>query len=111
MSKHTNYNKPETIKEENVETKIDKNLVEDITPDSVTPTEETANAKTKQKALVANCKKLNVRKKPDMNSDVLEIIVENDEVEIEELNDSDFYKVITSSGVSGFCVKKYISVL
>ena len=46
-----------------------------------------------------------------MNSDVLEIIVENDEVEIEELNDSDFYKVITSSGVSGFCVKKYISVL
>lgn len=111
MSKHTNYNKPETIKEENVETKIDKNPVEDVTPDSVIPTEETANTKTKQKALVVNCKRLNVRKKPDMNSDVLEIIVENDEVEIEELNDSDFYKVITSSGVSGFCVKKYISVL
>ena len=107
MSKHTNYNKPETIKEENVETKINNNSVEDITPDSVTPTD----AKTKQKALVANCKRLNVRKKPDMNSDVLEIIVENDEVEIEELNNSDFYKVITSSGVSGFCVKKYISVL
>lgn len=65
--------------------------------------------------VVVDCAKLNVRKKPNTNADVLTIIDKGTEVEIDEtFNNKDFYKVsAATTGVkffSGFCMKKFIEL-
>lgn len=60
---------------------------------------------------VVDCKKLNVRKHPSIKSDVVCIISEASEVIINnEKSRNDFYKVTTSAGIEGFCMKKYIRI-
>lgn len=62
--------------------------------------------------VVCNCEKLNVRKKPNIKSEVAAIIGKGVEVEIVN-NDSteDFYSVRgTNQFVNGYCMKKYISI-
>lgn len=59
--------------------------------------------------VVANCERLNVREKPTVMADVLYLIYKGSEVVInKEGSTKDFYKVELSSGVEGFCMKKYI---
>lgn len=61
---------------------------------------------------VVNCKKLNVRKQASVKADILTVIDENEEVTIHrtETESEEFYRVSTSSGVEGFCMKKFITV-
>ena len=62
---------------------------------------------------VVNCKKLNVRKEPKKDSEVLCVINNNEEVILdveEEATYKDFYKIVTSNGVKGYCVKDFIEV-
>lgn len=55
--------------------------------------------------------KLNVRKQPSKNSEVLEVITKNSEVEIGLDGETDtFYKVRTKSGVEGYCMKEFINI-
>ena len=60
---------------------------------------------------VVGCTRLNVRKTPNIRANVMCEIECGSEVEIDD-NDStlDFYKILTASGVEGYCVKKYISM-
>ena len=68
--------------------------------------------------VVVGCTKLNVREQPSKDAKVLCIINKNDEVKVnlyhdkepELAKDESYYKVITSSGVEGYCVVKYINV-
>lgn len=58
---------------------------------------------------VANCDRLNVRKKPHRGSDVLTVIEEDDTVEIDVCESTkNWYYVKTESGVEGYCMKDYI---
>lgn len=60
---------------------------------------------------VSGCAKLNVRVAGKFNSDVVCEIPSNTEVEIDEEESTvDFYKICTSSGIEGFCMKTYITV-
>lgn len=60
---------------------------------------------------VANCEKLNVRKKPSLTAEVVCVIADHTDVEIDKEESTDeFYKVSLASGVEGFCMKKYIAV-
>lgn len=60
---------------------------------------------------VSGCKKLNIRKEPNRESDVLDVVLEGSEVMIDESKSTDdFYKVYTESGLEGFCMKQYITV-
>ena len=55
--------------------------------------------------------KLNVRKQPSKDSEVLEIITKNSEVEINFDGETDtFYKIYTKSGVEGYCMKEFINI-
>ena len=55
--------------------------------------------------------RLNVRKQPSKDSEVLEVITKNSEVEIGLDGETDtFYKVRTKSGVEGYCMKEFISI-
>lgn len=61
--------------------------------------------------IVTGCSKLNVREEPKTDSAIISEIPCQAEVMIEEAESTeDFYKVCTSFGVEGFCMKKYIVV-
>lgn len=61
--------------------------------------------------VVSGCSKLNVRFMPNIESDIVCKIVNNTEVMIDESESTDeFYKVYISSGIEGYCMKKYIDV-
>ena len=64
--------------------------------------------------IVANCDKLNVRKQPNIKSDVVVVIDKGTEVIIDETKSTeDFYRVRSASESKpfyGFCMKKYITV-
>ena len=117
MSKHnknrdyTKYYKPQNEKiEENVnpveevveETTVVENEVEDI----IVPIPKKAAM-----GVVANCVRLNVRNFPAADAPIVCEIPCNAEVEV-DLNDDDngFVKVVTASGVEGYCMKKYIAI-
>ena len=72
--------------------------------------EEQKNVNPKGK--VVNCKLLNVRKKGNIDADIIEVINEGDEVEIlTNLNKQwEFYRVRIPSGKIGFCMSKYIEI-
>lgn len=60
---------------------------------------------------VSGCKKLNIRKEPDGEAQVLDVVSSGSEVMIDESESTDeFYKIYTESGTEGFCMKQYITV-
>lgn len=61
--------------------------------------------------VVENCNKLNVREKPSLDSTIICEINSQTELMIDESKSTDdFYKVLTVSGLEGFCMKKFITV-
>ena len=61
---------------------------------------------------VVNCKLLRVRSEADSTADnVICEIEEGTEVQINKAESTaDFYKVITTAGAEGFCMKKFITI-
>lgn len=61
--------------------------------------------------IVMDCLYLNVRKLPDINADVAVVIDALTQVCVDlDASTEDFYKVRTSDGVEGFCMRKYIAL-
>ena len=61
--------------------------------------------------VVTECVRLNVRKTPSPDGEVVSIIdfLTNVVVDLESSTDA-FYKISTATGVEGFCMKKYIAL-
>lgn len=75
----------------------------------VTPEPEPEVVETLKIGRVFGCSRLNVRKAPKFDADVVCEIPVNTEVEIDEdESKGDFYKIYTASGIEGFCMKSYI---
>lgn len=62
------------------------------------------------KGVVVNCDKLNVRELPGKDSKILCTINKNDEIQVSITVFGDFYQIITSTGVEGYCMSKYIKI-
>lgn len=61
--------------------------------------------------LVSNCKKLNVREKPTIESSIVcEIVCRTELIIDEKESTEEFYKIFKASGIEGFCMKKFITV-
>lgn len=61
--------------------------------------------------VVAGCKRLNIRKGPQADAKIVCEIDNQTEVVINEAESTDsFYKVCTTTGIEGFCMKKFITV-
>lgn len=59
--------------------------------------------------VVVGCEKLNVRKEPSVNSEVVFQFPCNMEVEIfVDKSTEDWFYVCNAAGIEGFCMKKYI---
>ena len=64
------------------------------------------------KGKVIDCTRLNVRRKPNKDSEVNCVIDVDSIVEINENKSNDeWYRVTTDNGVYGYCMKQYISLL
>ena len=109
-------NKPESeqVKEETVEEVIEP--VEETVEEVIEPVEETVEEVTEVEenpTEVAfgkvNCSKLNVRKEPSIHSTPLCIIEHGTRMEISEF-DGEWVKILTSDGVSGYCMRKFIDL-
>ena len=61
---------------------------------------------------VTNCQRLNVRKKPNKESEIQAVIQTGTEVTIDLTRSTrNWYNIrIVESGVSGFCMSEYVSV-
>lgn len=109
----TNYNKMSTAKEDVAPVMdvasfdVEDTIVETTEPEVEIEATEAEEA-TEVVGVVCNCAMLNVRKNPDIKSDVVTVISAGDEVIIDtELSTDDWYFVCNESG---YCMKKYISV-
>lgn len=94
---------PEEITIVNVETP-------EAEPEVIEP--ETVEETSRKMGRVIGCVKLNVRRAPKPRAEVVCEIACDTEVEVDEAESTiDFYKICTASGVEGYCVKTYISVM
>lgn len=85
----------------------DKKVIDEAVNEAVT--EEIKS--TAVKGVVVGCNKLNLRIEPSTNSSIICVLNNADEVEIDMLvNNSEFYRVTTILGASGYCMKKYITL-
>lgn len=61
--------------------------------------------------VVTDCLKLNIRKEPNKDSEVVTIVTCLDELKIDpDASTNDWYAVCTVAGVEGFCMKKFVAV-
>ncbi len=61
--------------------------------------------------VVTDCLKLNIRKEPNKDSDVVVVVTCLDELKIDPDNSTDeWYAVCTVTGIEGFCMKKFVAV-
>ena len=113
-NQYANKPEPEQVKEETVEEVIEP--VEETVEEVIEPVEETVEEVTEVEenpTEVAfgkvNCSKLNVRKEPSINSVPLCIIEHGARMEISEFN-GEWVKILTSDGVSGYCMREFIDL-
>lgn len=61
--------------------------------------------------IVIDCKNLNVREQPNSSAAVLGVVPAGTELMVDDRESTDeFYKILTASGLEGFCMNKFIMV-
>ena len=61
--------------------------------------------------VVTDCLRLNIRKEPNKDSDVVVIVACLDELKIDpDASTDDWYAVCTVTGIEGFCMMKFVAV-
>ena len=121
---HKNYSKFSEKKEENkevVETSVTEEVpIEVSTEEPIQIVTEEVNHIVEEAATVPvteligfvdGCDQLYVRKEGNKDSEPITIIKRSDEVVIDLENSTEyFYKVKTSEGVEGYCMKQFITI-
>lgn len=104
MSKHKSYRPEEPV----IETENQPEIKPEIIPEP-----EVAPAPVPPKTgIVIDCARLNVRKKPSADAEVVVIIERSAKVLIDkEQSTKNFYKVCTEAGAEGYCMKQFIKIL
>ena len=117
-------NNPELEVEDTVEEKVDEPIdgqivipeVEPIVPEPVIPEpiipEPVVESENRKFGKVSNCKKLNIRKLPSRDAEIVSELIEGSEVMIDEKESTTlFYKICTEHGIEGYCMKDFIKVV
>lgn len=61
--------------------------------------------------VVCDCKKLNIRKAPNKDSDVVEVVSAGAELTIAKHSvDKPWYRVTTADGIKGFCMREFVMI-
>ena len=124
MGKHNNYTnyrnmrnnepaKEEVVEEvvEVVEETVDAEPVEEVVEEVVEEKAVEEKVESDSTIGVVNCTRLNVRVAPNTTATVVCEVTKLSELRINETNSTDdWYNVITASGVSGYCMKAFVTV-
>ena len=108
-------NDPELEVEEAVEEKVEESIEGQIVIPEVEPEpdpEPSVEPENQKFGKVSNCKKLNIRKLPSRDAEIVSELVEGSEVMIDEKESTAlFYKICTEHGIEGYCMKDFIKVV
>ena len=110
-------NDPELEVEDTVEEKVDEPIegqivIPEVEPEPVSDPEPSVEPENRKFGKISNCKKLNVRKLPSRDAEIVSELIEGSEVMIDEKESTAlFYKICTEHGIDGYCMKDYITVL
>ena len=110
-------NDPEfEVEEENkekVEEPIEGQIViPEVEPEPVSDPEPSVEPENRKFGKVSNCKKLNIRKLPSRDAEIVSELIEGSEVMIDEKESTAlFYKICTEHGIEGYCMKNFIKVV
>ena len=110
-------NDPELEVEDTVEEKVDEPIegqivIPEVEPEPVSDPEPSVEPENRKFGKVSNCKKLNIRKLPSRDAEIVSELIEGSEVMIDEKESTAlFYKICTEHGIEGFCMKDFIKVL
>lgn len=116
----TNYNK--MSKKHDKETEELFEQIDEIIPQAAEPVKEIVEEPVPEpepeviaepvEGIVVDCASLYVRSEPSIDSEPLAIIKRDTKVRIYESESTeDFYSVCTETSLTGFCMKKFISIL
>lgn len=76
-----------------------------------TKVEENVDEQKPVVGIVEDCTKLNLRKEPNLEADVLTEVLSGSTLFINDEESTDeFYKVCTASGLEGYCMKTFVSI-
>ena len=108
-------NDPELEVEEAVEEKVEEPIEGQIVIPEVEPEpdpEPSVEPENQKFGKVSNCKKLNIRKLPSRDAEIVSELIEGSEVMIDEKESTAlFYKICTEHGIEGYCMKQFIKVV
>ena len=110
-------NDPELEVEDTVEEKVDEPIegqivIPEVEPELVSDPEPSVEQENRKFGKVNNCKKLNIRKLPSRDAEIVSELIEGSEVMIDEKESTAlFYKICTEHGIDGYCMKDYITVI
>ena len=110
-------NDPELEVEDTVEEKVDEPIegqivIPEVEPEPVSDPEPSVEPENRKFGKVSNCKKLNIRKLPSRDAEIVSELIEGSEVMIDEKESTAlFYKICTEHGIEGYCMKNFIKVL
>ena len=108
-------NDPELEVEEAVEEKVEEPIKGQIVIPEVEPEpdpEPSVEPENQKFGKVSNCKKLNIRKLPSRDAEIVSELIEGSEVMIDEKESTAlFYKICTEHGIEGYCMKNFIKVV
>lgn len=110
---YTNYSKPQQpapVVEAPVETK-EEEVVNTVIEETIVAPEPVVEEPAEVYGVVTNCAKLNVRKAPSADANIVTEIAVGTEVMVDDTESTeDFYKVVTEAGIEGYCMKKFITI-
>ena len=94
--------------EETVEEVVEEHITE---PEIIVPNIEDGVENNEVIGKISGFEKLYVRKESNKDSEPVGIVTDKDDLSIDLSNSTDtFYKVITSNGLEGYCVKEFVKI-
>lgn len=102
---YTRFSRPETAVSEPVVEQVVESVIESVEEVKVPEVEPTIG-------IVTDCVRLNVREDAESNAPIVGTINAQTELVIDMAESTnDFYKVITSAGIEGYCMKRFITIM
>lgn len=116
MSKNHNYRQYSKPTDE-TKVEMSENIEEEKNTEELVDTAENTKEqiepepeKTQFIGVVTNCVKLNVRKHPNVNSEIVCTVDLCSELLLDLSNSTnEFYKVCTEAGLEGYCMKEFVA--
>lgn len=94
-----------------IEETIEEVTDEVIEPEVIVPSVENNVENNEVIGKISGFEKLYVRKEASKDSEPVGIVTDKDDLSIDVAHSTDdFYKVITSNGLEGYCVKQFINI-